>query len=97
MLGTKGSTVFKADSIGTLAGIVAILAGIYLLTSQAAGPNSYLELLAHGIGAYFVGKGLWMIAMAHMESDSRSSLDDLVAFAAAQHDRETASDELIAA
>ena len=41
-------------------GLFCVGAGVYLLGSQTVGPNSYLELLAHGMGLYFIGKGLFV-------------------------------------
>lgn len=43
-----------------IAGLACVAAGIYLLTSHAVGANSYIELLAHGFGIYFLGKGIFV-------------------------------------
>jgi hypothetical protein len=51
-----------------LAALGAIGAGIYLLSSQTEANNSYLEVIAHGMGAYFVAKGIWMGRTAHLVS-----------------------------
>jgi len=53
--------------LGKLAGIdaavVSIGAGLYLLTSESASADTTVfDALMHGIGAYFVARGLWMIA-----------------------------------
>jgi hypothetical protein len=37
-----------------------IAAGVYLLSTQAVAENSFLEVLAHGIGIYFIGKGVFI-------------------------------------
>ena len=36
-------------------------AGIYLLTRQSASGDTWLEVLAHGAGVYFIARGLYMI------------------------------------
>lgn len=54
---------------GLASGAICILAGLYLLTSQTELENSYLEVLAHGLGLYFIGKGIYvgaaLLAMPH--------------------------------
>jgi hypothetical protein len=40
--------------------LICVVAGLYLLSAQAVASNSFLELLAHGIGIYFIGKGLFV-------------------------------------
>jgi hypothetical protein len=45
-----------------VSGLIAIGAGAYLLQTQAAGDDSFLEVIAHGMGAYFVAKGLFIWA-----------------------------------
>lgn len=45
---------------GMLSMVVSIGAGLYLIGSQTAAPNSYLEVIAHGMGVYFIAKGLFM-------------------------------------
>lgn len=45
---------------GLLSMLGSIGAGLYLLASHAVGANSYLEVFAHGIGVYFVARGLFM-------------------------------------
>ncbi len=39
---------------------VSLFAGVYLLGSETVGENSYLETIAHGIGIYFLAKGLYL-------------------------------------
>lgn len=58
------NTVWGASSriLGVIAGAVAIFGGVTLLGLKAAGENSLIEALAHGIGIYCIGKGLFMIA-----------------------------------
>ncbi len=54
--------------IDTLAGLISIGAGLYLLSTQAVADNSLFEVIAHGIGGYFVAKGLFMLRAAHLQS-----------------------------
>lgn len=48
-----------------LAGAACVLAGLYLLTSQTADPDSYLQILGRGLGLYMVGKGLFVGALLY--------------------------------
>jgi hypothetical protein len=48
--------------VGVIGGAVAIFGGITLLGLKAASESSLIEALAHGIGIYCIGKGLFMIA-----------------------------------
>ena len=50
-----------ADVAGIIGGILCLVAGVYLFTSRTQDANSYLMTIAHGIGIYFVGKGLFVI------------------------------------
>jgi hypothetical protein len=47
--------------VSSIAGLVAVGAGIYLLTKQSASGDTWLEVLAHGAGVYFIARGLYMI------------------------------------
>ena len=47
-----------------LGGIVVIFAGISLAGLRAADSNSMIGSIANGMGWYFIGKGIFMIAMA---------------------------------
>jgi hypothetical protein len=49
--------------VGIAAAVVSIGAGIYLLTSQSASEETTVfDALMHGIGAYFIARGLWMFS-----------------------------------
>lgn len=50
----------KAFSI--IAGIISIIAGIYLASTRAAGSNSLIETLINGIGWYCIARGIYMIS-----------------------------------
>jgi hypothetical protein len=58
-----------ADVVGVIGGIVCIIAGLYLLGSQTQDASSYLQTIAHGIGIYFVGKGLYVLQSVVRNSD----------------------------
>lgn len=47
-----------------LGGVVAIFAGINLAGLRAADSDSIIGAIANGMGWYFIGKGIFMIAMA---------------------------------
>ncbi len=47
---------------GVAAAVVSVIAGIYLLQSEsAAAEATVFDVLMHGIGGYFVARGLWML------------------------------------
>jgi hypothetical protein len=57
--------------LAILGGLACVAAGVFLLISQSqAASNSYdwnatmPDVIAHGIGLYAVGRGLWMIGDA---------------------------------
>lgn len=72
----------------TAAGIIAILAGAYLINTQAAAADSLFNPLLHGIGAYIVARGIWMLATAGRQAATVDRLDKLVQLAAIKHARE---------
>jgi hypothetical protein len=47
--------------VALLAGLVAMGAGIYLLAHTSETGPTWLEVIAHGSGAFFIGCGLYMI------------------------------------
>lgn len=72
--------------------LVAIGAGLYMITLQTqAQGTTILEAIAHGIGAYFIGKGIFMGASLWKQNDGTDRLGMLVDFAAQRHVRETAA------
>jgi hypothetical protein len=82
--------VAKLASI--VSALVAIGAGLYMLTLQTTGEGTTIfEAMAHGIGAYFIGKGIFMGATLWRQDDGTNRLGMLVDFAAQRHARETAA------
>jgi hypothetical protein len=48
--------------VGLVAALTAIGAGIYLLAHTSETGPTWLEVIAHGTGAFFVACGLYMFA-----------------------------------
>lgn len=49
--------------VGLAASITSILAGLYLVTTESAAQQATVfDALMHGIGAYCIARGIWMIA-----------------------------------
>ncbi len=46
-----------------LGGAIAILGGLSLAGLKAQGDSSMIEAIANGMGYYFIGKGIFMIAI----------------------------------
>ena len=79
--------------IDIAASVICIGAGLYLLSTESAADNSIFNPLLHGIGAYFVAKGLFVARSTHLAAESRTLLGRLTEFAALRHDRETGRHE----
>lgn len=47
-----------------LGGIIAIFGGLSLAGLRAQGDNSMIQAIGNGIGYYFIGKGIFMIAIS---------------------------------
>ena len=55
------ATTMTKNLLGVIAAIVSIVAGIYLLQSQSASAETTVfDAMMHGMGAYFIARGLWM-------------------------------------
>lgn len=74
---------------GVIVSLLAIGAGIYMLSYSTA-TNSIFNVLTHGIGVYFIGKGLFMGMSLWKQDEAADRLGRLVDFAAARHVRDTA-------
>ena len=70
--------------IDILAMLGSIGAGGYLLqytsSGQASG-TSWFEIIAHGMGLYFIAKGLFMGRSTYLQADARNKLAQLVELA----------------
>jgi hypothetical protein len=68
-MAAENTVVANAESWGgvsrwftIIGGIIAIFGGLSLVGLKAAGANSMIESIANGMGWYFIGKGLFMMA-----------------------------------
>ena len=68
-----------------IAGLLAIGAGVYLLqysgqTIDVGGQSgrSWFDIIDHGIGIYFLGRGLWMLTQAGELADLNRGMSRLV-------------------
>jgi hypothetical protein len=86
--------------IGFGAAAICVFAGIYLLQYNAdtgtAGGTSWFQIIGHGMGIYFIGKGLFVARSTWLESQQAEHLAQLVQFAAYEyqenHEEEAAAD-----
>jgi hypothetical protein len=54
-----------------LGGLVAIGAGVYLLAQYSETGPTWLEVIAHGSGAFFIGCGLYMAGSVFVAASDR--------------------------
>ena len=57
--------------VNALAGLVAIGSGAYLLAQYSETGPTWLEVIAHGSGAFFIGCGLYMLGSAMAAAGDR--------------------------
>jgi hypothetical protein len=62
-----------------LGALICIGAGLYLLSAQTVADDSFLEVIAHGMGVYFIGKGLFIWALLDRQDEHLVALRRLVA------------------
>lgn len=70
------------------AALFAIGAGLYLLQYNAVstgGGTSWFQIIGHGMGAYFIGKGLFMGRAAYISARSLDHLSYLAEWARYDH------------
>jgi hypothetical protein len=73
-----------------LAALICIGAGIYLATHESAtGETTWFEILARGIGIYFIGKGIFVGSTLIRQQEQITLLQRLVELSAWHHQRET--------
>jgi hypothetical protein len=79
-------TVVK-DLFDVIPALGAIAAGIYLLQYQSGGDSvtgtSWFEIIGHGMGIYFIAKGLFIGRTTYLQVDARNKLAELVALVGA--------------
>jgi hypothetical protein len=69
-----------------LAGLVAIGAGVYLFSfsggaidlGNGQSGRSWFDVIDHGMGAYFIARGLWMLTQISAQEDVRVGINRLV-------------------
>jgi hypothetical protein len=79
---------------GIVAALICIGAGLYLLSAESPpvagiGGTSWFEVLAHGIGIYFIGKGIYIGTSSWTQAEANERLDKLIELEALRHSRET--------
>ena len=57
-------------AVKSIAGLVAVAAGIFLLAHQNESGDTWLEVIAHGTGIFFIASGLFMIGSAITSASS---------------------------
>jgi hypothetical protein len=75
---------------GFAAAAICVIAGVYLLQYNAAtggigGGTNWFQIIGHGMGIYFIGKGLFVARSTYLEAEQADRLAQLVAFAAYEH------------
>ena len=84
------------------AALFCIGAGVYLLSEHSVsvpgitGGTSWFEIIAHGMGAYFIGKGLFIARSTQLDSEVAKATRKLLELASMSHERETWSQRPIA-
>jgi hypothetical protein len=74
-----------------LSSLACIGAGIYLLGTQAVAENSLLETLMHGIGIYFIGKGIYVGSSLAIQTETARHTRALVELEQAKRRQVSAS------
>lgn len=59
--------------------ILCVAGGVYLLLSKTAAADSYLQVIAHGLGLYMVGKGLFIARSTHFQLQSLLRIEEIAA------------------
>jgi hypothetical protein len=54
------------------ASLLSVGAGLYLLqynevSTGIGGGTSWFQIIGHGMGIYFIGKGIWMLRSLHLQ------------------------------
>lgn len=59
------------------AAAASIAAGLYLLQFQSAGGSSWFEVIGHGIGIYFIAKGIYLARAMQVAQRETELLDEI--------------------
>jgi hypothetical protein len=57
--------------VDAIAGLIGVGAGIYLLAHTSETGPTWLEVIAHGSGAFFIACGLYMIGSSIVAANNR--------------------------
>ena len=57
--------------MNVIGGLTCIGAGAYLLVQQSESGPTWLEVIAHGSGVFFVGCGIFMIGSSFVSASER--------------------------
>lgn len=73
-------------ALGLVAAAVCVFAGIYLLqynevSTGLGGGTSWFQIIGHGMGIYFIGKGLFVAQSSWANADQAKHLAALVRLA----------------
>jgi hypothetical protein len=62
---------FVGFFMNLLGGLAAVAAGIYLLAHQSESGPTWLDVIAHGSGLFFIGCGAFMIGQSFLAASDR--------------------------
>lgn len=76
-----------------VAALICIAAGVYLLQYNAVDTNalgaaagtSWFQIIGHGMGIYFIGKGLYVGRSSYLQAETHERLKQLVELQARDH------------
>ena len=57
--------------LNMLGGLIAIAAGAYLLAHNSEGGPTWLDVIAHGSGVFFIGVGVFMAGQSFLAASDR--------------------------
>jgi len=59
--------------------LICIGAGLYLLQYNSPAQTTWFQIIAHGMGIYFIGKGLFIARSTHLQARAADALETLAA------------------
>lgn len=65
--------------------LLCIGAGVYLLQTNSVGESSWFEVIGHGMGVYFIGKGLFIARSLYFAETQATATMRLVQYADYDH------------
>ena len=66
---------------GVLAALICVGAGVYMLLTKTEAQNSVFDVFLHGIGAYFIGKGIFIGVITQNQSEQNTAQKQLLELA----------------